>query len=471
MSRQRRGRFFILCLVAFLGLAIRKQVSLPAPASLSRVAPPSQAAARGQAGQAAEKVSILGPWAGPDSESFWAVVRLFAQRSGLNVAVESTPDVARILAGRLEEGAVPDIAILSNVALVQRYARAGCLVPLRRVLDVERLAASYPAGWLDLVSVDGEPYGLLYHATNESIVWYRPAEFQRRRWTIPATWSDLVTLSGHIAGQGLAPWSVGLKGRALDGAAGTAWIENLLLRNAGPDAYDRWVRHELPWTDPAVRQAFLAWGQIVGRPRQLTGGVARALASDSAEAALRLYQELPEAYLCLGGSAIQPFIAQHFPQQAAGEDYDFFALPTANAGDGATVVAGADVLVLLSDAPQAGRLLAHLASDEAQAAWAQRGGFVALSGEVRADAYADTLSRRAAGQMLNAETLRFDASAQMPPEVEQAFCRAACDFAANPGRLEAILGEVEAVARQAYPQRRETPAAPAAAGEGRSFLP
>ncbi len=446
-----------MCLVAILGAAVYGQAGRPTAdgAGLSRAAPPRQPAARGLEGQAGEKVAILGSWSGTILESFWAAVEPFSQRTRTAVSFESTPDVARVLAGRLDEGAAPDIAILPSVALAERYARAGCLVPMRRVLDVDRVAAGYPAGWPDLASVDGEPYGLLYRATNESLVWYRPAEFQHRGWAVPTTWSELVALSERIASLGLSPWSLGLKSRAVDGAAGTDWIESILLRTAGPEVYDRWVRHEIPWTDPALVQAFLRWGQIVGRPRQLSGGVAGALATDPDEAALPIYLELPTAYLCLAGSAAQPLIAQRFPRQAVGRDYDFFPLPPLAVGAEAPIVAGADVLVVFRETPQVAALVDYLASVEAQAVWAGRGGFIALSPAVDPASYPDPLSRRAARELFDSRVLRFDASAQMPPEVELAFCRAVCEYTANPGRLEAILQEVEGVAREAYARQQE----------------
>jgi alpha-glucoside transport system substrate-binding protein len=411
--------------------------------------PPVQPAARGAEGRACAEVQVLGPWSGPDLESFWALARPFAQRNNLALSFESTPDVAGILASRIREGATPHIAILPSVALARRYARAGLLVPLRQALDVDQLCVQYPPGWLDLTSVDGEPYGLLYRASNRSLVWYSPAEFQRHRWSPPQTWGELVSLSEQIAERGLAPWSLGLKSHVADGEAGTDWVENILLRTAGPEVYDRWLRHEIPWTDPAVRQAFQRWGQIVGRPRHLSGGSERAQSTSPQEALASLYQERPAAYLCLAGSAALPLIAQRFPPQAGGRDYDFFPLPPLDRSGPAPVVAGADVIVLLRHTPEAAVLLTHLASLEVQGAWAERGGYVALGPEPAR--YPDPLSQRAARQLLEAPVLRFDASAQMPPEVERAFCRAVCSYLANPNRLDAILQEVEDVAQVAYP--------------------
>ncbi len=454
MSRRRRERVFVFCLIALLGAALYgRSVSSPSAGLLSRALVPGELAARGGwRPPPSTTVRVLGPWTGPALEGFWALVRPFTQENGIRLDFESTPDVPAILATRLAEGVPPDVAILPSVALAQHYARAGQLVPLRRVLDVGPLYARYPAGWRDLVSVDGEAYGLLYRASICSLVWYSPGEFRRRGWQVPATWSELVALGDRIAALGLSPWSLGLKAPEAGSEAGTGWVESILLSSAGPDVYDRWLRHEIPWTDPAVRQAFLRWGQLVDGPRRLAGGSEGARATAAAEAVFPLYEELPAAYLCLASSSAQALIAQRFPRHVEGEDYDFFALPPVSPGAEAPVVAAADVIVVFRDTPQVAALLAYLASAEAQAAWVQRGGFIALGADLDPARYPDPLSRRAARQFMEAPILRFAASAQMPAEVEQAFGRAVGDFVADPGHLTAILREVEGVAQAAYPQ-------------------
>ncbi len=455
MGQRRRESLFVLCLVALLSLVVCRQTGWQGPVAmdLSRLAQPQPVSVRGENERSTALVTVLGPWQGPALESFWAAVQPYARRKQISVNYESTPDVGHVLAGRIEEGSPPDIAILPSVALLQQYARAGQLVPLRHALDRERLAAHFPPGWLDLVSVDGEVYGLFYRAANQSLVWYSPGEFRQRRWSVPRTWGELVGLSERIAAGGLTPWSVGLKSRVADGQAGTDWIENILLRSSGPEVYDRWVKHQIAWTNPAVVQAFLAWGQIMGRPQRLYGGLAGALAAPPGEATFPLLQEPPGAYLCLADSSAQPLIAQRFPKRVGGSDYDFFTLPALSPGQEAPVVAGADVLVLLRATPEAAALLAYLASAEVQTLWVQRGGFLALSAEVDLASYPDALSRRAAQQLLSSHMLRYDASAQMPPQVERAFCSAVCQFLADPSSLLAILQQVEEVAQAAYPAR------------------
>ncbi len=452
MGHRRRGTLVILCVGVLLAFAVYGRAGTVQP-----LVPDANRALglAGRGGRPAEaddraEVSILGPWSGADVDCFWAVAQPFAQRQGLKLSFESTPDVPAVLAARVAAGTPPDVAILPGVRLVREYAQAGKLVPLRRVLDAEQLEREYPAGWAEAVSVGGEAYGAYYRAANKSLVWYNPAEFRQRKWTVPLTWDELIDLGERIVGRGLTPWSVGLQCGAADGEPGTDWIENIMLRSAGAGAYDRWVNHEIAWTDEAVRQAFLLWGQIVGRPRNLYGGPPAALQTDWLEAADALYQDVPEAYLYMEGSFIQPLIANRFPKQAVEKDYDCFPLPAMSLQSEVPVLADADTVVLFRQTPQSEALLRYLIGDEAKAIWLQCGGYVAPSAKPDLDAYPDPLSRRAARQLVQAETVRFDASEQMPEPVADAFRQAVREFVANPGRLDAILAEVEEVATKAY---------------------
>ena len=71
----------------------------------------------------------------------------------------------------------------------------------------------------------------------------------------PTTWDDMIALSDTIADTGIKPWCVGIESGEATGWPATDWLEDVLLRTAGPDVYDQWVNHEIPFNDPAVAEA------------------------------------------------------------------------------------------------------------------------------------------------------------------------------------------------------------------------
>ena len=50
---------------------------------------------------------------------------------------------------------------------------------------------------------------------------------------------------------------------AASGWPGTDWIEDIVLRQAGPDVYDSWVAGTVKWTAPEIKSAFEAFGEVV----------------------------------------------------------------------------------------------------------------------------------------------------------------------------------------------------------------
>ena len=73
--------------------------------------------------------------------------------------------------------------------------------------------------------------------------------FKDKGWKVPKTWDEMITLSDTIAAGGIKPWCAGIESGDATGWPATDWIEDVLLRDQGPEVYDQWVDH----TDPVQR--------------------------------------------------------------------------------------------------------------------------------------------------------------------------------------------------------------------------
>ena len=71
----------------------------------------------------------------------------------------------------------------------------------------------------------------------------------------PATWDELQTYITANKAKAQAPWCLGIESGAASGWPGTDWIEDLVLRQAGPDVYTQWYQGKVKWTDPAIKTA------------------------------------------------------------------------------------------------------------------------------------------------------------------------------------------------------------------------
>ena len=82
-----------------------------------------------------------------------------------------------------------------------------------------------------------------------------------------------MTLSDTIAAKEIKPWCAGIGSGDATGWPVTDWLEDFMLRTAGPDAYDQWQTHEIPFTDPKVVTALDAVGDILKNDKYVNGGL------------------------------------------------------------------------------------------------------------------------------------------------------------------------------------------------------
>ncbi len=78
--------------------------------------------------------------------------------------------------------------------------------------------------------------------------------FDEAGYTVPTTWDEMMQLTAEIASDGDTPWCIGIESGAATGWTMTDWIEDLMLRVAGADAYDKWVAGELKFDSPEMNE-------------------------------------------------------------------------------------------------------------------------------------------------------------------------------------------------------------------------
>ena len=59
---------------------------------------------------------------------------------------------------------------------------------------------------------------------------------------------------------GKTPWCIGVESGDATGWTFTDWVEDFMLRMKGPEVYDQWVNHEIPFNDPRSRKSSQAVG-------------------------------------------------------------------------------------------------------------------------------------------------------------------------------------------------------------------
>ena len=401
---------------------------------------------------AADKVvNVMHGWPGEQAPAFQKIVDAFeAQNPDIDVQVEIVGrDRPAILATRLAAGNPPDLTPHPWIGLMKQWADAGQIVDLTGLVDTSDInPALVPIG-----EYNGGLYGLFIFPNVKSLIWYNPKVFAANGYEVPTTWYELLALNEQIVADGGVPLSIGLESGAASGWPGTDWIEDIMLRTAGADVYDKWVAHEIPWTDPRVKKAFETLGNLFSRGYVLSGEIG-ALTTNFGDAADPLFTTPPTAFMHKQATFIQGFFNDHFEGLVPGEDYNIFPLPTitpqATPDGSIPLLVSGDVVTVFNSRPEVIEFAQFLTSETAATIWSTELG--ELSAYVNADPedFADPITRKAQEMLLSATVSRFDGSDLMPGEIGcGAFWSGVLDYISGIS-LDTVLESIEAVAIDAY---------------------
>jgi alpha-glucoside transport system substrate-binding protein len=455
----RPGRLWVLLAVAAIVLAACSSGGESAapggesPGGAS--APPAESAAPGgsPAGSPAAggsfqceniggEVSVVGSWTGAEQDSFTAMVAPWEDCSGVKVNYTGSRDLAAQLTTGIASGTLPDVAGLPGPGLMKEWYDQGALKPLDFV-DFDAYAAATPPGFADAgKGSDGKLLGIFTKAAVKGLIYYAKANWQGGE---PATWDELnTTARGAVSGDE-KEWCIGVESGAASGWPGTDWIEDILLRQAGPDVYDAWVAGEQKWTSPEIKAAFETFGDAVANAY---GGSNFIVTTNFGKAANPMFADPPGCLLHHQAS----FITDFFKNEAGAKDgdFDFFVMPDINPDFSGAITTAGDLFGMFNDTPQAESLINYLLTPEAQQIWVERGGFISMNKNVPADAYPDETSKRSAEILASASSAKFDASDLMPNAMNQAFFEAVVAYVQNPGDLDSILANLDNVQADAY---------------------
>ncbi len=182
-------------------------------------------------------VSVVHQWVScGEPGGFSAVVQPWEALTGGEVDDLGTRDLLAILTTRVQGGDPPDIGVLAAPGTMQKFARDGELVALDSFLDMNTIRTEYSPAWIDLCTVDGKLYCLVWKASNKSTVWHNPKTFAALGIGTPTTWDELIAASNTLAGAGISPWSVGVESGGASGWPGTDWIGQLVPLEAKTDS-------------------------------------------------------------------------------------------------------------------------------------------------------------------------------------------------------------------------------------------
>lgn len=198
----------------------------------------------------------------------------FETCTGITIDYVGTQEAETQINVRAAAGDAPDIMIIPQPGLLQRLIADGYVVPAAQSVE-DNVDEFWSESWKGYGTVDGTFYAAPLMASVKGWIWYSPADFEANGYEVPETWDDLMALTETMAGNNSAtykPWCVGFGSGDATGWPGTDWVEDLVLRTAGPEVYDQWVAGEVKFSDPKIKAAFDMVGDILLNPDFVNGG-------------------------------------------------------------------------------------------------------------------------------------------------------------------------------------------------------
>ena len=360
----------------------------------------------------------------PEGATQIASYKPFEDCTGVKIDYESSREFEAQVLVRVKAGNAPDIAYLPQPGLLQQLVQdTGKVVPAPKTV-ADLVDKNWTASWKDYGTVNGTFYAAPLGANMKSFVWYSPKAFKDAGYEVPKTWDEMMTLTQKIADSGTIPWCAGIESGDATGWPATDWIEDVMLRTAGPDVYTQWWKHEIPFNDPRVATAFDTAGKILKDPKFVNGGF-----GDVASIATTPWTDagfpIPQGQCYMSRAANFYATQWKAPIHVADDPTDpnavfAFYMPT-NQTDVKPILGGGEFVAAFNDRPEVQAFQTYLATAD----WANNkakatpdGGWVSANMGLDINNLAVDFDKASAAILIDPKSvLRFDASDLMPGAV------------------------------------------------------
>ena len=324
-----------------------------------------------------DEVTISGTIVETEADRLIASWSDFATCTDISIDYQGSRDFEGNIAQLAEGGNAPDIGIVPQPGLVSLLAENGYLQPAPAEVEANT-DEFWSEDWKAYSTFDDVFYGAPMLASVKGYIWYSPAEFEDKGYEIPTSLEELTELTQTIADEGdHLPWCAGMESGDATGWPGTDWIEDFVLRQSGPDVYDQWVTHQIPFNDPAIVSAFDAAGEILKNPEYI----------DTESLISTPFQEggLP----ILDGACSLHHQAS-FYEVNWGDGVDVspdgdvyaFLMPPVSADDPLAVTGGGETVVAFEESDAITAVLTHMSSDTFANLRVEQGGTVSANNGV-----------------------------------------------------------------------------------------
>lgn len=378
-----------------------------------------QAFAGGGSADGDGEVTINGVFGGPEQTALEASLKAFEDESGIDVQYTADKDIATTIKQKANAGQTPDIVFFPQPGGLLELADQGHIQPIDTYLDYDELDKTLVPGFLEAARLNGRVYGAPIKMAVKSLVFYPKKAYEAAGYpTQPKSLEEMQRIADRMKADGTAPWCMGWSDAQATGWVGTDWVEEMVLRTAGPDVYDEWTSHEIPFNDQRIVTAFNEFRDMTLAGGQTFGGDRAVLNTPFGNSFNPAFENPPKCWWHRQGDFIASFLPNRVKNNIDTE-LGVFAFPPSESGfAGQPILGGGDTAALFNGNDEdAIEVMKFLTSDDFGAEWAQAGGWMSPHRTFDPKNYSSALTRQVAAIVIDADVFRFDGSDLMPKEV------------------------------------------------------
>jgi alpha-glucoside transport system substrate-binding protein len=242
-------------------------------------------------------IEVMYGFSGDQQTAFQKDLNKFAQANGFTIKFTKAGSWDTEIRSRVAGGNPPDVGLFPQPGVMCDIAKQ------KKVLawddaDVKTASADLVKGFVGAGTCpDGKVYGLPSAVSVKSLLFYDQPNWQATGDQLPKTLDEMVTLSATLKSQNHTPWCIAAESGQATGWPITDWIEDLVLRLAGPDNYDKWVTGALKFNSPEIKPAFEYFQKIAFTDGYVRGGTKSIVATNFQTGGDALFETPPGCYL------------------------------------------------------------------------------------------------------------------------------------------------------------------------------
>ncbi len=401
----------------------------------------------GGKGGKSKSIELMLGFTGDQLAGFKTAIDPYAKSQGITIKWSPTDNFNQLINTRVQGNNTPDIAMFPQPGILLDLAKKGKLAPLDSFLDMTTLKSSMTSGTLDAGSADGHLYGLLVSMNVKSLVFYPKKPFTAGGYAAPQSIPELLALTDKIRGQGKTPWCLGIESGPATGWPATDWMEELVLKYGGIDQYNKWIKNEVKFSSPLVKQAANTFAKIAFTQGNVLGGRKSIASNNFGTAGNPMFKTPPGCFMYKQGNFVA---AKGFFPDSVVADIDnqvgVFGFPPAQAGGDNPVEGGGDLIGLFNKNNKAAQtIIKYMSTKDFGASAAKAGQLISPHKDFDVSNYPTQTVRDIAQIAYKSTAFGFDGSDAMPGAVGSGtFWKDMTAWISGGKSLDAALKDIDA---------------------------